>query len=110
MTFTLPTSYLPERQLQKIEQRAIGATLCIGGLVPSFSQKVAFGPQCYGGITTEQLLQQVATYSPKHLCCPGENHDMIRIMLAWAQLDTGMGFSLLEWAEKEVPHLECDWL
>jgi hypothetical protein len=31
-------------------------------------------------------------------------------MLAWAQLDTGMGFSLLEWAEKEVPHLECDWL
>jgi hypothetical protein len=28
-------------------------------------------------------------------------------MLAWAQLGTGMGFSLLASPEKAVPHLEC---
>jgi hypothetical protein len=43
----------------------------------------------------------------KHLHCPEVNNDMIRIMLAWAQLGTGMGFALLEWPEKAVPHLEC---
>ena len=33
----------------------------------------------------------------------------LRIMLSWAQLGTGMGFSLLEWPKKYVPHLECAW-
>ena len=37
MTFVLPTSYLPEKQLKRIELRAQGATLCKGGFVPSFS-------------------------------------------------------------------------
>jgi hypothetical protein len=35
---------------------------------------------------------------------------MIWIMLAWAQLGTGMSFPLLEWPEKEVAHLKCKWL
>jgi hypothetical protein len=36
----------------------------------------------------------------KHLWCPGKCH-------GWAQLGTGMGFSLLALPEKAVPHLEC---
>jgi hypothetical protein len=35
---------------------------------------------------------------------------MLQIMLLWAQLATGMGFPLLEWPEKDAPHLECEWL
>ncbi len=101
MTFILPTSYLSENWIQKIEQRrAIGGTLCKGGFVSTFSWKVAFGPQCYGGIAmqplaVEQVVQQVQTII-KDLQCPGENHDMLRIMILWAQLGTGMGYSLLE--------------
>jgi hypothetical protein len=44
MTFVLPTSYQSAKKFKKIEQRAIGATLCKGGFVPTFSWKVAFDP------------------------------------------------------------------
>jgi hypothetical protein len=110
MSFALPTNYLTKKRLKKIEQRAIGATLCKGGFVSTYSGQVAFGPQLYGGkamrpIKIEQLIQQVQAVM-KHLRCPGE----IRIAFAWAQLATGMGFALFEWPEKEVAHLECDWM
>jgi hypothetical protein len=42
--------------------------------------------------------------------CEGENHSMLLIMIAWAQLETGMGFALMASPEKKVPHLECAWL
>jgi hypothetical protein len=45
----------------------------------------------------------------KHLRCHGKNHDMLRIMIAWAQLGTGMSFQLLASPELPVPHLECEW-
>jgi hypothetical protein len=35
---------------------------------------------------------------------------MLRIMLAWAHLGTGVGFSLLTLPGQTVPHLECTWL
>jgi hypothetical protein len=64
MMFVLPTSYLLEGQLYKIDQRAISATLCKGGFVTTFPRKVVFGPERYGGIamrplTIEQLIQQI---------------------------------------------------
>ena len=46
----------------------------------------------------------------KHLRCPGESNALLRIMLSWAHLGTGMDFPLLEWPENHVPHLECAWL
>jgi hypothetical protein len=46
----------------------------------------------------------------KHMRCEGENHSMLLIMIAWAQLETGMGFALMASPEKKVPHLECAWL
>jgi hypothetical protein len=46
----------------------------------------------------------------KHLRCPGKSNDMLRITLAWSQLGTGMGFSLLQFPKKLVPHLDCQWL
>jgi exonuclease III len=111
MTFVLPTSYLEGKTLKKVEMRAVGATLCKGGFVPTFPRKVAEGPNMYGGITMrpldiEQLIQQVQTIL-KHLRCPGENQDMLRITISWAQLETGMGFSLFASPDKFVPHLEC---
>ena len=113
MTFVLPTCYLDDKQLHKIEKRAISATLCKGGFVSSFPRKVAFGPHKYGGIAMrplriEQLIQQVQMVI-KHLRCPGQCHSLLRIMLVWAQLGTGMGFPLLASPEKNVPHLECKW-
>jgi hypothetical protein len=35
---------------------------------------------------------------------------MLHFVISWAQLATGMGFYLLEWLEKPVPHLECEWM
>jgi hypothetical protein len=114
MTFVLPTSYLTEKRLKKIEQRAVAATLCKGGFVTTFPRAVANGPHLYGGIAMhpikyEQLVEQTKTVL-KHLRCPGESNDMLRIALAWAQLETGMGFSLLDSPDKYVPHLDCQWL
>jgi hypothetical protein len=56
----------------------------------------------------EQLVQQSQAVL-KHLRCQGENHDMLLIMMAWAQLATGMSFQLLSSPELPVPHLECEW-
>ncbi len=111
MTYVLPTCYLLEKQLHDIKERAVSATLCKGGFISTFSRQVAFGPQKYGGIAMrpliiEQLIQQVLMVL-KHLRCPGECHSLLRIMLAWAQLGTGVGFPLLESPEKAVPQLEC---
>jgi hypothetical protein len=60
-------------------------------------------------LAIEQLIQQVQTLL-KHLRCPGENHDMLWITMAWAQLGTGMGFPLLTFLDKTVPYLECAWM
>jgi hypothetical protein len=56
MTFVLPTSYSSEQRLQNIEKRAIAATLCKGGFVPTFSRHVAFGPHRYRGIAMQPLI------------------------------------------------------
>jgi hypothetical protein len=60
-------------------------------------------------LAIEQLIQQLQMLL-KHLRCPGKSNDMLRIMLAWAQLGTGMGVPLLHSPEQKVPHLECEWL
>jgi hypothetical protein len=52
----------------------------------------------------EQLVQQSQVVL-KHLRCQGENHDMLLIMMAWAQLATGMSFQLLSSPELPIPHL-----
>jgi hypothetical protein len=113
MIFVLPTSYLSHDQLKKIEQRAVSATLCKGGFVPTFSRKVMFGPQRYSCIVMrpliiEQLIEQVKAVL-KHLSCSGKNHDMITIMISWAQVATGMSFQLLVSPDLLVPQIECAW-
>jgi hypothetical protein len=114
MTFVLPTSHLSAKQFKQIEKRAVAATLVKGGFVSTFPHAVAYGPNRYGGIAmrplkTEQVVEH-AKLILKHLRCAGENHDMLNITLAWAQLATGMGFPLLEYPGRHVPHLECEWL
>jgi hypothetical protein len=111
MTFVLPTCYLLEKQLRKIGERAICATRSKGKFVPTFPRRVVFGQQKLGGIamrplTIEQLIQQVQLF-PKHLRCPGQCHSLLRFMLSWAQLATGVGFPLLATPDRPVPHLEC---
>jgi hypothetical protein len=59
-------------------------------------------------LTIGQLIQQVQMVL-KHLGCTGECHSLLRIMLSWAQLGTGMSFSLLASPAESVPHLECKW-
>jgi hypothetical protein len=75
---------------------------------------VVYGPHKFGGITmrplwVEQLVEQVKTVV-KHLRCPGDCGIMLRITLAWAQLNSGMGFHLLAYPALSVPHLECRWI
>ncbi len=57
----------------------------------------------------EQLIQQVQTVI-KHIRCDGDHNIMFRIAFMWAQLNTGMGFHLLEYPGLSVPHLECKWM
>jgi hypothetical protein len=64
MTFALPTGYLSKKKLDKIQMKAVSATLTKGGFVSKFPRKVAFGPHQYGGLAmhpiwAEQLVQQV---------------------------------------------------
>jgi hypothetical protein len=114
MMCVLPTHYIPEDKLKKIEQRAIRGTLCKGGSVSSFPRAAVFGPpiwrHSHGATSNQTIGCKQAIIILKHLQCAGENQAMLRIMLAWAQLETGMGFALLECPEKKVPHLECTWL
>ena len=57
----------------------------------------------------EQVIQQVQTIV-KHIRCSGDCNMMFRITFCWAQLNTGMGFALLEHPQLSVPHFECKWL
>jgi hypothetical protein len=107
MTFVLLTSYIPEAQLKKANIGQLVQPCAKGGFISSFPRAVVFGPQRYGGIAMRP--EQTKTIL-KHLHCAVENQAMLRIMLAWAQLETGMGFALLERTKKKVPHLECVWL
>jgi hypothetical protein len=66
MTYVLPTSYLPEKRLYKIEKCTVAATLCKGGFVSTFPRALGNGPQLYGGIVMrplaiEQLVEQSKT-------------------------------------------------
>ena len=91
--------------------RATNATLAKGGFSSAMPRAVTNGPHLYGGITmrplwAEQLIQQVQTVV-KHLRCPGDCNLMFRITFYWAQVNTGMGFALLEHPQLSVPHFEC---
>ena len=113
-TFILPTCYFLKRQLDKIQMKVIQATLAKGGYVSSMARAIVFGPNLCGGISmqplwVEQINQQIPTVL-KHLQCPGDCGTMFRITFAWAQINTGMGFQLLEYPALWVPHLECQWL
>ncbi len=113
MTFVLPTSYFEKKNLDRIEMKAVAATLTKGGYVSKFPRKVAFGPQEFGGLGmrmlwTEQLVLQVKLLI-KHLRCPSDHQKMLQMNLAWAQLGTGMGYPILEYPDTNIPHLECAW-
>ena len=75
---------------------------------------IANGPNFYGGIAMQplwvkQLVQQTQTIV-KHLRSSGDCNSLFRIALYWAQINTGMGFHLLEHPAIWVPHFECKWL
>jgi hypothetical protein len=57
----------------------------------------------------EQIVEQVKTVV-KHFRCPGDCSILLRITYAWAQLNSGMGFHLLEYPSLLAPHLECQWI
>jgi hypothetical protein len=100
ITFIIPNCYFNEVQLDKIQWKATHATLAKGGYVSTMPRAAVYGPHKFGGITmrplwVEQIVEQVKIIV-KHFQCPGDCSIMLRITYAWAQLNSGMGFHLLE--------------
>ncbi len=104
---------MTKKQLHHVQKKMTSTSLSKRGCSPKTPRAVVFGPHLYGGLAmrplwVEQIIQQ-SQIVIKHLRCPGDCNKMFRIALTWAQLNTGMGFHLLEYPSISVPHLECKW-
>jgi hypothetical protein len=78
------------------------------------SRNVLFGPSKYNGagfrpFSTEQGVGQLQFFV-KHWSHRTEPGCLLRIAVAWAQLNVGVGFSIFNDVVTSLPHFESEWL
>jgi exonuclease III len=114
VTYPLTSSFLTEKQLDKIQRRAMTIIYAKCGFNRHTKREVLFGPHEFGGAEFRRLFisQGLAQtkYFLRHWRLQSTVGKLLQCSLAWFQLSTGMSFSVLERTHIPLPHLESKWL
>ena len=101
---------MTEKQLQQIEQASTHLLVSKAGFSSTAPLEYRYGDERFGGygftpltVFRDSILIQTFI---KHLRANSELGQTLRIALAWAQLQAGVGFSILARPGDNIPHLD----
>ena len=113
--YPLPLSRFSASKLHDLETKSLPAIIAKCGFNRNTSRKVLYGPVWLNGgafrpFSTEQGVGQLQ-YLFKHWTSTLPLGTAQRIALSWAQLNTGVGWSILNDVETPLPHFdESHWI
>jgi hypothetical protein len=95
--YPLPVCHFTLAQLQQLERKVLPALFAHCGFNRNTSRNVLFGPIRFGGagfrpFCTEQGVGQLQFFV-KHWTHPLEPGQLLRVAVAWAQINVGVGYS-----------------
>jgi hypothetical protein len=113
VTYPLTGSYLSEKQLDQIQQKAMTIIYAKCGFNRHTKREVLFGPRELGGAEFSRLFlkQGIAQtqYFLRHWRIHSTIGKLMKCALAWIQLSLGVSFPMLERVHVSLPHLESKW-
>jgi hypothetical protein len=111
--YPLTSSFLSEKQLDKIQQKAMTIIYAKCGFNRHTKREVLFGPRELGGAEFSRLFIKQGIAQAQYLLRHWRIHSTIgklmKCALAWIQLSLGVSFPLLERVHVSLPHLESKW-
>ena len=111
--YPLPMSHFSPAQLHKLETKSLPAIIAKCGFNRNTSRRVIYGPVRLNGagfrpFQTEQGVGQIL-YLMKQWTCTLQPGYAKRIAVSWAQLNVGVGWSVLDDVTTPLPHFESQW-
>ena len=111
--YPLPLSHFSPSELHKLETKSLSAIIAKCGFNRKMSRFVMYGPVRLNGagfrpFKTEQGIGELQ-FLMKHWTSTLQPGLAQRIALSWAQVNTGVGWSILYDVETPLPHFESEW-
>jgi hypothetical protein len=114
MNYPLVATSLIRRESEKIQSRAINASLSKCGFSRTTAHMVVFGSPWFGGLGWIHLYYKQGILHVllllKHLRTFGPLHILLHVCLHWYQVITGVSFSPLSRPDVPMPYLDSAWL
>ena len=114
VNYPLPVCHFPIKKLIQLEKKVLPAIFSGCGFNRNTSRNILFGPTWLNGagyrpLSTEQGVGQLQFFVKhwNHRLEPGQ---LLRVAVAWAQINTGVGYSIFENVISSLPHFESKWL
>ena len=112
--YPLPVCHFTQRQLKTIEIKSLPSLIARCGFNRNTSRNILFGPPSLNGggfrpFSTEQGVGQLQFFV-KHWSQSSAINQLLRIAVAWAQINTGVGYSIFLNVVPTLPHFESKWL
>ena len=112
--YSLSTTYLHAKALQKIQGPAVSAFLATSGFNRNMKRALVFTPRHHGGIGMVPLLllqgQKCITLLRRHTLHRTELGKQIRIDLAWIQQEAGTAHPFLERTQDKIDYVHDGWI
>ena len=114
VSYPLPVCHFTFKQLEELEKQFLPAMIAKCRYNRYTSRAVLSGPSLYSGgnfrpLSTEQGVAQLM-YFLKHWTHPLDPGQLLRIAVAWAQVNTGVSYSIFADVTPKLQHLEALWL
>lgn len=112
--YPLPVCHFTGKQLTSLEKKVLPAIFSRCGFNRNTSRNILFGPARLNGggfrpFSTEQGVGQLQ-YFVKNWTHQLEIGQLLRVAVAWAQINVGVGYSIFEDVTSSLPHFESKWL
>jgi hypothetical protein len=111
--YVSPALSIDEKHLEEIQNRSLEAILVCQGFNRHFPHRITHGPQAWGGlgildIKTEGGLSQIKEF--RHAIYGDSEPGKLMISLKYSQMESGLGFHLLEDPNVFISWLPPTWL
>ena len=112
--YSLGTTYISLKDLDKLQGRAISAFLATSGYNRNMKRELVFSPRNHGGLSMIPLLllqgQQGINLLRRHLLHHTELGLQIKIDIEWIQLEAGTYTPILENTQEDLPYIADGWI
>jgi hypothetical protein len=114
MGYSLAATSIPRVACEKIQSKAINASLSKCGFNRHMSRAIVFGAFWFGGLGWRHLYFEQGILHIliiiKHLRTPGPFQSLLQICLDWYQVIAGVPFSPLSMPSISLNYTNCPWL